>query len=187
MCIYIPIFAAVFSVIIGVALRPFLENLFSGVVVSFFRSIRIGDTVIVDGNYGIIEDVGLTYTILRRWDFSRIVIPNTKLLQKEIENLTMTDNFIWAYVEFNVAPDADLELVEKLAKKFASESQFNYKPDEPSFWVMGMEKDSIKCWVAGWANSPGDAWEFRNEVRTNLYKEFQKEGSAFQKIRLAQD
>ncbi len=173
--VYISVIAAIVSVIVGVSLRPFLENLFSGVVISFFKSIKIGDTVIIDGHYGLIEEIGLTYSVLKRWDWNRIVIPNTKLLQKEIQNLTMNDQYIWAYIEFYVAPDSDLTRVEQVAKEVAKESSYFNDIEEPSFWVMDLQKDTIKCWLAAWADNPSDAWELRNDLRTSLLKRFQSE------------
>lgn len=177
--VYISIVAAIISVIAGFSLRPFLENLFSGVVISFFKSIKIGDTVTIDDQYGIIEEIGLTYSILRRWDWNRIIIPNTKLLQKEIQNLTMTDHYIWAHVEFFVSPDTDISELEIMTKNIAKDSKYFNDAEEPSFWVMSLEKDTIKCWLAAWADNPSDAWELRNDMRTKLIKEFQKRGIKF--------
>lgn len=183
--VYASLIAAILSVIAGVSLRPFLENLFSGIVVSFFKSIKIGDTVIIDGQYGLIEEIGLTYSVLKRWDWARIVIPNSKLLQKEIEHLTMTDQFLWAHIEFYVSPDSDLEKVEEISKLVASESHYFNKTEDPSFWVMDLQKDTIKCWLAAWADSPSDAWELRNELRTNLLKRLQKEGIQFHQYNIS--
>lgn len=177
--VYISIVAAIISVIAGFSLRPFLENLFSGVVISFFKSIKIGDTVTIDDQYGIIEEIGLTYSILRRWDWNRIIIPNTKLLQKEIQNLTMTDHYIWAHIEFFVSPDTDISELEIMTKNIAKDSKYFNEAEEPSFWVMSLEKDTIKCWLAAWADNPSDAWELRNDMRTKLIKEFQKRGIKF--------
>lgn len=182
--VYISVMTAVLSVVAGVSLRPFLENLFSGIIISFFKSVRIGDTVVVDGHYGLMEEIGLTYSVLKRWDWVRIVIPNQKLLQKEIENLTMSDKFIWAYVEFFVAPDTDILSLEVMAKDIARKSPFNNQSEEPTFWVMDMQKDSAKCWLAAWAANPRDAWELRNTMRTELIKGMQKKGIAFQKFNL---
>tara|TARA_Y100000768_G_scaffold388943_1_gene389060 strand:+ start:36208 stop:37002 length:795 start_codon:yes stop_codon:yes gene_type:complete len=184
--VYISVIAAVVSVVAGLALRPFLENLFSGVVISFFKSIRVGDTVRIDGHYGIIEEIGLAYSILKRWDWNRIVIPNTKLLQKEIENMTMNDHFIWAHVEFFVAPNSDLSNVEEIAKKVARESQYFLGNEEPAFWVMDLMKDSIRCWIAAWTKTPSEAWELRNQVRTELLKELQKNGISFHQYHISQ-
>ena len=172
---YISVITAICSVIIGISLRPFLENLFAGIIISFFKSIKIGDTVIIDKHYGLIEEIGLTYSVLKRWDWNRIVIPNSKLLQKEIQNLTMNDQFIWAYVEFYVAPNSDIEKVENIAKAAAKKSKYFSGAEEPTFWVMEMEKSAVKCWIAAWSNTPSDAWELRNNLQTELIKEFQKE------------
>lgn len=177
--VYVSLIAAIFSVIVGVSLRPFLENLFSGIVISFFKSIKIGDTVIIDGQYGLIEEIGLTYSVLKRWDWVRLVIPNSKLLQKEIEHLTMNDHYVWAHIEFHVSPDSDLALVEKVSKEVAYKSDYFNKTEEPSFWVMELQKDTIKCWLAAWADSPSDAWELRNELRTSLLKRLQSESIKF--------
>ena len=177
--IYISIIAAVVSVLSGFALRPFLENLFSGVVISYFKSIRVGDTVTIDGEYGLIEEIGLTYSILKRWDWVRIIIPNSKLMQKEIQNLTMHDQFIWAHVEFFVCPKADIIKVEEISKKIAASCKHFLDSEDPSFWVMGMEKESLRCWLAAWAESPGDAWELRNEMNMKLTIAFQQEGINF--------
>lgn len=177
--IYISLIAAIASVLVGIALRPFLENLFAGVVISFFRSIRIGDTVIIDGHYGIIEDIGFTNTILKKWDWNRIVIPNSRMLQKEIQNMTVNDHFIWAHVEFYVSPDTPIDLVESIAKHEASLSRSFDPIEEPSFWVMELEKDSVKCWIAAWATSPANAWNLKNDIRTGIIKEFQKNNISF--------
>ncbi len=182
--VYISILAAAISVVAGVSLRPFLENLFSGVVISFFRSIKIGDTVRIDGHYGVIEEIGLTYSVLKRWDWYRVVIPNSKMLQKEIENMTMNDSFLWAHVKFYVSPDADLALVEKLAKQAARSSKYMTTIEEPSFWVIDMSKESLECWVAAWVDGPSDAWEIKSDIRTQLLKDLQANNIAFHKFNI---
>ena len=174
--VYISVITAILSVAVGIALRPFLENLFSGIVISFFKAIRIGDTVRIDGEYGLIEKIGLTYSILKRWDWNRIIIPNSKLIQKEIHNLTLEDQYIWAHVEFFVEPNADMDVVRDLAISAAKESPYNSQSEEPSFWIMSIEKDAILCWIAAWANHPSDAWELRSEVRTKVISGLKREG-----------
>jgi len=165
---YVSVVAAVLSVMVGFALRPFLENLFSGIVISFFKSVKVGDTVIIDDHYGLIEEIGLTHSTLKVWDWNRLVIPNTSLLQKDIQNLTKNDTYLWAHVEFFVAPDTNLEDVKKIAIQAAMDSNYNTRTEEPSFWVMNLEQEAIKCWIAAWANTPGDAWELRADMRRNI-------------------
>ncbi len=126
-----------------------------------------------------IEEIGLTYSIVKKWDWNRVVIPNAKLIQKEIQNLTINDQYIWAHIEFFVSPETDLEKLEAWAKECPLESKYFANTEEPTFWVMELEKDSIKCWVAAWADNPSDAWELRNDMRTNLLKRLQQERVSF--------
>lgn len=185
---YFSIFLAVVSAIAGLSLRPFLENFFSGLIILIFKSVRIGDTVIVNKHYGLVEEIGLSHCVIKRWDWNRILIPNSIFLGQEVQNLTKQDKYLWAYVEFYVSPDSDLKLVESIALTAASQSSYFMPSEKPSFWVMEMQVDSIKCWLAAWAENPGDAWELRNEMRTNLCIKLQEAGVEFQsqKVRISQ-
>ena len=182
--VYVSIIAAILSVVAGVSLRPFLENLFSGIVISFFKSVKVGDTVIIDKQYGLIEEIGLTYSVLKRWDWVRIIIPNSKLLNKEIEHLTMNDHYIWAHVEFFVAPESDLKKVEEVSKEMAKKSKYFNNSEEPTFWVMELQKDAVKCWLAAWSDSPSEAWELRNELRTNILIALQENKISFHSLHI---
>jgi small-conductance mechanosensitive channel len=164
------------GILIGVAARPFLENVVSGIVISFSHPLRIGDTVLMDGNYGTVEDISLTHTIIKIWNWRRYIVPNSRMLAKEFINYTISDTYQWLHVEFWVAHDADLQLVQQIAIQAASDSQYfsNYEP--PRFWVMEMAKEGIKCWIAAWANSPTDAWQLSHDIRTQLAVEMKKAG-----------
>lgn len=185
---YFSIFLAVVSAIAGLSLRPFLENFFSGLIILIFKSVRIGDTVIVNKHYGLVEEIGLSHCVIKRWDWNRILIPNSIFLGQEVQNLTKQDKYLWAYVEFYISPDANIKEVESLALNAASQSSYFMPSEKPSFWVMEMNPDSIKCWLAAWAENPGDAWELRNEMRTNLCIKLQEAGVDFQsqKVRISQ-
>lgn len=185
--VYVSLIAAIVSVIAGFSLRPFLENLFAGVIISFFKSIKIGDTVTIDDNYGIIEEIGLTYSVVKKWNWIRVVIPNSKLLQKEILNYTINDSFVWTHISFYVAPGTSLEQVKEIGVRAAKSSPYYCDVEDPTMWVMNLEKDAVECWLAAWAENPSEAWELRNDMRTTLYSDFQKEGIEFQKFNIGKD
>lgn len=182
--VYVSLIAAIVSVIAGFSLRPFLENLFAGVIISFFKSIKIGDTVTIDDNYGIIEEIGLTYSVVKKWNWIRVVIPNSKLLQKEILNYTINDSFVWTHIKFYIAPGTDLNRVKEIALVSAKNSSYFCDVEDPTLWVMNLEKDAVECWLAAWAENPSEAWELRNDMRTSLYMTFQQEGIAFHEFNL---
>ena len=169
-----------FTVVTGITARPFLENLFAGIVLSSSRSLNIGDTVIVDNNYGTVEDISLTYTSIKTWDWKRYIVPNINMLSKDFLNLSLIEKNQWAYIEYWVSYSNDLDLVKELSIKCAEKSSYNNEDHDVEFWIMDMDKDSVKCWLAVWADSPAEAWGFKNDLRTNLITEFRKEGIEIQ-------
>ncbi|MEZ5978468.1 MAG: mechanosensitive ion channel family protein [Planctomycetota bacterium] len=169
-------FGAVVAVVLGFGLRPYLENAVAGLVVSSSRLVRIGDTVRVDDWYGTIEDVTATHTTIKVWDWRRYLVPNSRMLQSAFFNYSLFDSFQWAYVEFFVAPDADLDEVREIAVAMPLRSRHFSGREAPAFWVIGIEKDAIRCWVAAWVDTPSDAWALTNDVRTELLREFRRRG-----------
>lgn len=166
------------GIILGIAAKPVIENLICGIVLTFSGSIEIGDTVLIDGNYGTIEDITVTHTIVKIWDWRRYVIPNAKMVTAKFVNLTLNDSYQWCRVEFWVAPDADLDIIKEKALEAATTSPFFTHFELPRFWVMEMGKEGLRCWVAAWAASPLDAWQLSNDIRTRLSKDFQTMGVA---------
>ena len=170
-------FLGALTLIFGTAAKPAIENFISGIVLAFSQTINIGDTILVDDeHYGTIEDLGYTHCVVKIWDWRRYVIPNTTMLQKSFLNYSLRDQFVLAYVSFSVAPDSDLDLVEKLCQKIPKESKYFAPYEEPALWVMEMEKDSITCWCGAWADSPSDAWMLKSDIRQGLLKAFRENG-----------
>lgn len=167
---------AAITIILGIAARPFVENLISGIVISFSQPIRIGDTILIDGNYGTVEDITMIYTRIKIWDWRRYIVPNSMMLQKEFVNYTIVDTYQWAYVEFWVDYGADLKRVRETAIRVAAENNHFTDHEDPKFWIMEMDKYGVKCWVAAWANTPIDAWQLKNDIRTGLVRELMTEG-----------
>lgn len=164
------------AVVIGIAARPFIENLISGIIISFSKPFRTGDTVLVDDKYGVVEDITLTFTIVKIWNWRRYIIPNSQMLAKTFVNYSLKDTYQWMHIEFWVSYQADLKLVEMLALEAARTSPHFVSHEEPSFWVMNMDKDGYKCWLAAWSDSPGAAWELGTEMRARLITSFRKHG-----------
>jgi len=179
---FISIFAAVFSLVIGIAAKPFLENIFAGLVISYSKSLNIGDTILIDEKYGTVEDINLSYTTVKTWDWKRYVLPNIRMLQQDFLNYTLVDNYQWAYIEFWAAYENDLEEVEKIALDCAKQSKFTIEDNVPYFWIMEMAKDGYKCWLASWADNPASAWALRNDLRTRLIMEFSKKSIKYHSL-----
>ena len=164
------------AIIIGIAAKPFVENIISGIVITTSKLINIGDTVVFNNSYGTVEDITMTDTIIRVWDWKRHVIPNNVMLNKEFLNFSLYDQWLWAYVEFWISYDADLNKVKTIAIDAAKSSKKCKSVEEPSFWVMETDQTGYKCWIAAWADSPASSWQLKVDIRIYLIENLQKEG-----------
>jgi len=114
--------SAVLTVIIGFAAQRTLANFAAGILIAFTQPLRLGDRVLVDGNDGVVEEIGLTYTFIRTDDNRRVVIPNEKLASDTIRNATIRSRETLAQITVQVPLDRDLQpVVEVLRREVAGE------------------------------------------------------------------
>ncbi|MEU4261103.1 mechanosensitive ion channel family protein [Streptomyces argenteolus] len=78
--------AGVLGIVAGVAAQSTLGNLFAGFQIAFGDMVRIGDTVVVDGEWGTVEEITLTFLTVRTWDERRITMPVSYFTSKPFEN-----------------------------------------------------------------------------------------------------
>lgn len=181
----ISVVAAIVTVVVGVAARPVVENAFAGLAIAWSRQVNIGDTVLVDDFYGTVEDITVTHTTVRLWDWRRYVVPNAKMMNSSLVNYSLHDRFQWAHVEFWVGPEVDLDVVEELAVTAPeSSAYFAAEHEPPRFWVMELGQHGNRCWIAAWANTPSEAWSLKCDIRTALSAAFRREGISVHGFRL---
>jgi len=101
--------SAVLGVIIGLASQQTLGNFIAGLLIATTQPVRIGDRVIYDGESGVVEEIGLTYTFIRTVDRRRLVVPNNKLASDSIVNASIRSRETFAEVSVQLPLTADLE------------------------------------------------------------------------------
>jgi small-conductance mechanosensitive channel len=113
---------ALAAAIVGFAARQTLANFVAGIMLAITQPIRVGDWVTFEGNYGVVEDVQLNYTILRTATSQRIVIPNEKLAGGIMKNDTLVTEVVSLDVSVWVPPEADVErAIDALAQETGQE------------------------------------------------------------------
>lgn len=100
---------AIAAAVIGFAARQVLANFVAGIMLAVTQPIRVGDWVTFEGNYGVVEDVRLNYTILKTATHQRIVIPNERLAAGVLKNDTLVVEDVSLDVSIWVPPEADVE------------------------------------------------------------------------------
>ncbi|WP_251092999.1 mechanosensitive ion channel domain-containing protein [Streptomyces sp. Caat 7-52] len=78
--------AGVLGIVAGVAAQSTLSNMFAGLQIAFGDMVRLGDTVVVDGEWGTVEEITLTFLTVRTWDERRITMPVSYFTSKPFEN-----------------------------------------------------------------------------------------------------
>ena len=97
------------AAIIGFAARQVLANFVAGIMLAITQPIRVGDWVTIEGQYGVVEDVRLNYTILRTPNLQRVIIPNERLAGGIMKNDTLATDVVNLDVSIWVPPEADVE------------------------------------------------------------------------------
>ncbi|MGA8987492.1 mechanosensitive ion channel family protein [Aeromicrobium sp.] len=94
--------AGVFSVVAAVAAQSTLSNLFAGLQIAFSGSIRYGDAVIVEDEWGWIDEITLSYVVVRLWDDRNMVLPATYFTTTPFQNWTRKTSELLGSVEMDV-------------------------------------------------------------------------------------
>ncbi|GAB3929896.1 mechanosensitive ion channel family protein [Mucilaginibacter myungsuensis] len=97
------------GVIIGFAAQKSLGNLLAGFQIAFTQPIRIDDVLVVEGEWGRVEDITLTYVVLNIWDQRRLILPINYFIEKPFQNWTRTTSEIlgtvFLYVDHTAPAD----------------------------------------------------------------------------------
>jgi small-conductance mechanosensitive channel len=101
--------AGVAGLVVGMAARPALSNLIAGVQIALTEPIRIDDVVIVEGEWGRVEEVNTTYVVVRIWDLRRLIVPLAYFIEKPFQNWTRTSTdligAVFIYTDYTVPVD----------------------------------------------------------------------------------
>jgi small-conductance mechanosensitive channel len=101
--------AGILGIVAGVAAQSTLGNLFAGLQIAFGDMVRIGDTVVVDGEWGTVEEITLTFLTVRTWDERRITMPVSYFTSKPFENWSRGGNQMTGIVYWHLDHAAPVE------------------------------------------------------------------------------
>jgi len=110
--------AGIAGIILGFSAQKMLGTLVAGIQIAITQPIRLDDVVIVEGEWGWIEEITLTYVVVRIWDKRRMVLPTTYFIEKPFQNWTRTTSEIlgtvFIYTDFGIPVDALREELTRL-------------------------------------------------------------------------
>jgi len=169
--------AGITALIVGFAAKSTLANLISGLSLAIYRPFRIGDAVTVENEYGTIEDITLRHTILRTWDYKRLIIPNEKLDSIPLINYSIIDPRILCRIDMGVSYDTDIDLARRLILEEAHKCPHrDEKAEEPWVRVISHGDFSIGLRLYMWVEDVDKSWSARWWILENVKKRFDLEG-----------
>ncbi|QGV81097.1 mechanosensitive ion channel family protein [Streptomyces ficellus] len=159
--------AGIIGIVAGVAAQSTLGNLFAGFQIAFGDMVRIGDTVVVDGEWGVVEEVTLTFLAVRTWDERRITMPVSYFTSKPFENWSRGGAQMTGTVFFHLDHSAPVGLMrEKLKEVLAECSAWDGR--DWSLAVTDTTPTTIQVRAVVTAKDADDIWTARCVVREQL-------------------
>lgn len=160
--------AGIVGAVIGIAAQPTLGNIIAGLQVATTQPVRIGDTLIVEGEWCSVEDLRYTYAVLLTWDNRRLIVPMRYFVTEVVENWTHTDVYQSMSVYFYVDYKADID---KIFEKFKQCCLDNNKYDsevEPQMVIYEMSDKFITLRGVIHSDTPSNAWDICCQVRKQM-------------------
>ena len=167
---------AVVAAIIGFALRTPLANVAAGMQLAFTQPFRLGDRIAVCEVTGVVEEIKLSYTVLRRDDGRRAFLPNEQLIATPIVNATIEDPTRAETVTVPVAPDADLAAARAVLLEVAEGVPGRVDDPAPSVRVVGVEREFVTLAVTAWVEDGTTALTVASLLRERSVERLRSEG-----------
>ena len=167
--------AGIAGVVIGIAAQPILGNIIAGVQVAVTQPVRIGDSVIMDGNFSTVEDLRYTYAVLKTWDERRLIVPMRELITEMVENWSHTEVHqtcpVFLYIDYG----ADIDAIRQQFISVVKDNKLWDNKTEPEIFVVEVTEKTIQLRGAVSAVGPVEAWtlacEIREQMLDYLYRE----------------
>lgn len=162
------------GIVVGLAARPVLSNLLAGIQIALTQPIKLEDAVVIDGEWGWIEDITSTYVVIRAWDWRRLIVPLSRFMEQPFQNWTReSSNLIGAvllFVDYATPVDAVRKQLETIVRqsKLWDGNVVNLQVVEATDRAM-----QLRALVS--ARNSGEAWDLRCEVREKLIAFLQAE------------
>ena len=159
--------AGVAGIVIGFAAQRSISTLIAGIQIAFTQPIRVEDVVVVEGEWGRIEEITLTYVVIKIWDLRRLVVPINYFIENSFENWTRNEASLLGpiYLELDYSVDLDA-LRAELTRLLDGNDKWDGKVSGIVVTEARERGMQVRALVSA-ANS-GDAWDLRCQIREGL-------------------
>jgi small-conductance mechanosensitive channel len=165
--------AGLAGLVVGMAMKGTLTNLIASVQIAFSQPFRLGDAVIVEGEFGWIEEIGTMYVTMRIWDLRRLVLPLSYFLDHSFQNWTRTSAELLANALLYVDYTVPMEELRRELKRICESSKL-WGGKVCVLQVSDASEHTVQLRALMDARNSSDAWDIRCLVREKLIEYLQK-------------
>jgi small-conductance mechanosensitive channel len=164
--------ASALSVGIGFGLQQVVQNFVSGVILLVERPVKVGDRISVDGVEGDIRRIRVRATEIQVSDRSTVIVPNSDLITKQVQNRTLGDARSRVELRLAVADPAHAITVRELVLEAAAAKPEVLTDPPPQVFLDALASGEVKFTCYVFIRNPRDAQRIRSEIYYDLLQAF---------------
>ncbi len=166
--------AGIAGIAIGFAARPVLGNIIAGIQIALTQPISLDDAVVIEGEWGWIEEITTTYVVVRIWDQRRLIVPFSTIIEEPFENWTRGKTELLGSVLIHADYTLPVEDVRRELRRLC-EANDKWNGNVCSLQVTEADDSSIQIRALVSAEDSGTTWDLRCEIREQLIDYLQRE------------
>ncbi|MFG2062972.1 mechanosensitive ion channel family protein [Micromonospora sp. NPDC048871] len=159
--------AGVVGIVAALAAQSLLGNLFAGLQLAFSDAVRLDDVVVVEGEWGRIEELTLTYVVVQIWDDRRLILPTSYFISTPFQNWTRTEAAVLGTAEFEVDWSVPVQAMREELRRLVEGTEL-WDGRVCVLQVTDATGGMIKIRALVSAGSAGALWDLRCLVREHL-------------------
>jgi small-conductance mechanosensitive channel len=162
------------GIVVGLALQPVLKNLLAGIQLAITQPIRIDDAILVEGEFGHVEEITSTYVVVKLWDWRRLILPLNYFMENPFQNWTRESasliGSMMVYLDYTIPVDVVRRKVEEIVSRSS-----NFDGKVLNVAVTDLKENVMQIRVLASAANSGRAFDLRCEIREQLIDFVQQE------------
>jgi len=166
--------AAALLVGVGLGLQQTFNDLISGIILLFERTVEVGDVLEVDGMVGFVKKIGIRTSLVETRDQITIIIPNSKLIVNKVKNWSHYDDKARFTIDINVAYGSDTKLVKELLLLSTSDIDELLKYPPPFVRFINFGESGLDFKLYFWSRNFIDIEQVKSDIRFEIDSLFRK-------------
>lgn len=159
--------AGLAALAVGAAAQPALKSLIAGLQLAMTEPVRIGDLVVIDGHTGRVEEIRMSFVVVRIWDERAVIVPTNRFLENSFENWSRISEMLTGPVYLHLDPATEIEPIRQEFLRYVATQEL-WDRRSAKLLMTEAYPESIELRMAVSAATIGDLFDLRCAVREHM-------------------